>query len=118
MQETLFVIQAELAGADKHVEQADIDALEQTIEEVEARIEKPSSFLVPGTTVLSALFDLARTVTRRAEREVITARSDKVQCAELTAYLNRLSSFFYAFAREAARSAGQTEPSPTYTRAT
>ncbi|MEX1086991.1 MAG: hypothetical protein WEC58_00485, partial [Candidatus Paceibacterota bacterium] len=67
--------------------------------------------------------DVARTVTRRAERRVIAvhdgstdspqAKGQKVD-AQTLAYLNRLSSIFYALARLVNHQAGVSEESPTY----
>ena len=56
-------------------------------------------FILPGGSRLSAQADRCRTVTRRAERRVVTlARSAQVQPLVLE-YLNRLSDFFFVFAR-------------------
>lgn len=114
VQEALFIVQAELAGAEKHIIQAHVDSLEATIGEIEEAIEKPTSFVVPGATVLSALFDYARTVSRRTERAVVEVRGDDGSTKELRAYLNRLSSFFYALARYAAQIEKVKERIPTY----
>ncbi len=114
VQEMLFVVQAELAGADKRITQTEVEALESAIGTIEASIEKPRSFLVPGATVASALFDYARTVSRRAERSVLRAQGEREIDAALRAYLNRLSSFFYALARHAAQTEAVTEKAPAY----
>ncbi len=114
VQEALFIVQAELAGAEKHINQAHVDSLEATIGKIELTIEKPTSFIVPGATVLSALFDCARTISRRTERAVVKALEDEESAKELRAYLNRLSSFFYALARHAAHIENMGERAPTY----
>ena len=114
VQEALFVAQAELAGAEKHIVQTHVDALETAIGNIETSIEKPTSFIVPGATVVSALFDYARTVARRTERAVLRSQVNPEVGAELRAYLNRLSSFFYALARHAAQTNGAAEKPPTY----
>ena len=112
VQEVLFIAQAELAGSTVRVTSTHIDALETIIDAIETTIEKPTSFVVPGATTLSALFDFARTVTRRTERAVVRAHLE--DSTELQAYLNRLSSFFYALARCDAQTSGKREKSPTY----
>lgn len=114
VQQSLFIVQAELAGADKRLAREHLDALESAIERAEKPIGNPHSFVVPGTTENSALFDYARTVARRTERSVIGAKNQKELSAETYAYLNRLSSFLYALARLAAHESGGAEPKPTY----
>lgn len=114
VQERLFVIQAELAGAEKSISETHIDELEEVIERVESRIENPHAFVIPGATELSALIDYARTVARRAERAVISASAERDISPQSRKYLNRLSSFLYALARYTGAQEGGTEQSPSY----
>lgn len=116
IQQCLFVIQAELAGAGKTIVKTQIEELESTINLIEKKVGNPRSFIVPGTTELSGLFDFARATARRAEREVIKIRAREIS-PESMAYLNRLSSFLYAVARYVARAASGKaveEVRPTY----
>ncbi len=113
-QEDLFIVQAELAGADKKLEQSHVDRLEGEIAKLEARFENPNSFIIAGGSELSALLDYARSVSRRAERQVLAVQSDHPTSSETHKYLNRLSSFLYAAARFAAASAGVEEQKPSY----
>ncbi len=114
VQQCLFIIQAELAGADKRMSQAHIDVLEAVVARAEEPIGNPHSFIVPGTTEASALLDVARVVCRRAERSVIAARTQKEISKSAYAYLNRLSSLLYALARLAAFESDTPEEKPTY----
>ena len=92
VQQSLFVVQAELAGADKTIEEGKLKAMETIINEIEKKMPPIKTFLVSGATELSALFDYARTLARRAERTVI-ALPDELKPKEFSrAYLNRLSS--------------------------
>lgn len=113
-QECLFVIQAEIAGSQKTLSQADVGNLEGSIDKLEALIENPHSFVIPGTTELSGLFDFARAVSRRTERAVISIASGHTPSAYTLAYLNRLSSFLYVLARYMAILEGAKELSPHY----
>jgi len=113
VQESLFIIQAELAGAPKRTSNEGVAALERSIGIIEGLIENPHAFVIPGATELSALFDYTRAVCRRAERSVVAAGAAAVS-AETRAYLNRLSSLLYAFARYAAMRRGVKESSPAY----
>lgn len=112
LQEDLFIIQAELAGADKKLTMATVTRLEKIIEEYTATVVNPHSFVIAGSTELSALLDFARTVARRTERSLIalTAPVSPVQ----RTYLNRLSSVLYVLARAVAQASGEPEQSPHY----
>jgi ATP:cob(I)alamin adenosyltransferase len=114
VQQCLFVIQAEIAGSPKTLSQVHVSNLEERIAAIEALIENPHAFVIPGATVLSGLFDFARAVSRRAERAVTAASAHRAPSAHTSAYLNRLSSFLYALARYTATAAGAKELSPHY----
>jgi cob(I)alamin adenosyltransferase len=90
------------------VEQAMIDRLEQLCDEFNADLPELRSFVLPGGTETSARLHVARTICRRAEREVLLG----AQAVELNplvlAYLNRLSDLLFILARAA--NAGGEEP--------
>ncbi len=115
IQETLFIVQAETAGAKKHVSKTKVTALEAMTNGIEQVIPPIHSFSVSGGTYLSALFDVARTLARKAERRVVAVaeRGDPIHKDTLT-YLNRLSSLLFALARFANTCEGIAEESPTY----
>ena len=101
VQEVLFIAQAECAGADKHVTQANIDALEKVIGILEDSFPNPRAFVIPGATELPAWFDYARTVCRRAERESLQAARTRPVNPLVHVYLNRLSDLLFILARAA-----------------
>ena len=79
--------------------QEDVDELEHMMDVMSQELPPMRGFILPGGSRLSAQADRCRTVTRRAERRVVTlARSAQVQPLVLE-YLNRLSDFFFVFAR-------------------
>lgn len=115
-QDNLFSVQAEVAGAQKFVTESDVSELEAWIAEIEKGLPEIKTFIVSGGSELSAMFDFARTIARRTERKVI-AVSEAQEIAlksETLAYLNRLSSFLYALARQANKEAGVGEEGPKY----
>ena len=69
-----------------------------------------------GGVELATLSDIARTIARRAERRVIGVVDEGkvVVGAETLAYLNRLSSVLYAFARSFNHQANIVEDTPNY----
>jgi cob(I)alamin adenosyltransferase len=87
---------AKLTGGQTRVTAAMVQAVEDMVDDLGARFEAPTDFVVPGQTPLAAQLDLARTVVRRAEREAVAAT---VEGSYVLAYLNRLSSLLWAQAR-------------------
>ena len=116
VQQDLFVIQAELAGADKKMDVERVRKVEGWIAEIEKELPPIKSFFVSGGTELGAHCDVARTVARRAERRVVAALAieDPEKKPPIFAYLNRLSSLLYALARLANHRAGVIEEKPHY----
>jgi len=116
IQKTLFIIQAEVAGADKKVEEGTVKNVEELISKIEKESPPVKGFSIAGGTELSALLDVARTLARRAERRVIAIEEGKsgTVSPETKAYLNRLSSLLFALARLANHLAGVAEESPHY----
>jgi cob(I)alamin adenosyltransferase len=116
IQETLFIIQAEVGGADKRVGDEAVVKVEEIMNGIEDEIPPLKGFSIAGGTELSALLDVARTLARRAERRVIAVRDAKLrELAPATlAYLNRLSSLLFALARLANHLAGVAEENPKY----
>ena len=112
-QQTLFIIQAELAGAKQTVGEERFRAVEKVIDDAERILPPITTFFVSGGTELAALLDFARTVARRAERRVVACAESTIGKYSL-AYLNRLSSLLYALARLTNHKAGIKETSPQY----
>ncbi len=116
IQESLFIIQAEVAGADKKVVDDSVKHVEELINGIEKEILPLKGFSIAGGTELSALLDVARTLARRAERRIIAVRELNLrELSPLTmAYMNRLSSLLFALARLANHLAGVNEENPRY----
>lgn len=114
VQQDLFIIQANLAGADKKITQEKISYLEKIIDSAEKEMLPIKTFFLSGGTELSALFDYSRAIARRAERRVVKlSEKDKLD-PEILAYTNRLSSLLYALARISNVKAGIEQVPPSY----
>ena len=116
VQNALFSVQAEVAGADKRVGQGKVTEMEAWIDWIEQRLPPITTFFISGGTELAALFDVSRTLARKAERRAVAgieAQEFKLDPATL-AFLNRLSSLLYALARLSNHNSGITEQPPTY----
>jgi len=78
---------------------AQVERLEQEIDRMNAELSPLNSFVLPGGSAASAHLHLARTVARRAEREMTRlAESDAVNPAAIR-YINRLSDHLFVLAR-------------------
>lgn len=79
------------------------ERLEAACDAYNERLEKLSSFLLPGGTPGAALLHVARTIVRRAERAtwaLLSAEPDRTG-TEPARYLNRLSDLLFILARTA-----------------
>ncbi len=73
--------------------------LEAAIDRLNAGLQPLRSFVLPGGRPAAAWCHLARTVCRRAERDVVTlARAEPVN-PQVVIYLNRLSDLLFVLAR-------------------
>jgi len=107
LEHDLWVLMAELATAPgnrhkltggKNLVTSDmVTALEERIDDVTARFEQPTEFVVPGEDVVAAQLDVARCVVRRAERDAL--RVDDTEPTQVVPYLNRLSDLCWTLAR-------------------
>src|SRR3989344_1431781 len=70
VQEALFIIQAQTAGADKKLAEGAVGKVEEMVGNIEKEIPPITGFSIAGGTELSALLDVSRTFARRAERRL------------------------------------------------
>lgn len=77
--------------------------LEQTLDSFNADLPPLEDFILPGGGRATAACHLARTVCRRAEREVWTLAGEETINPEVSRYLNRLSDLLFVIARVLAR---------------
>ncbi|MEH7491533.1 cob(I)yrinic acid a,c-diamide adenosyltransferase [Neobacillus niacini] len=104
IQHELFDCGGDLANVSDKVEhkleKEAIDYLEKKIDEYIQEAPELERFILPGGTKPAASIHIARTVTRRAERLVVTLMKTGEKTPELALkYLNRLSDYFFALAR-------------------
>lgn len=115
LQGELFQLGAELATprgktvstdliGDSHVLQ-----MEKEIDEMEKGLAPLKSFILPGGAPLSAQLHFARTVSRRAERELVVLHRAEPLRAEVLQYANRLSDYLFVAARYANHLAGTSD---------
>lgn len=114
VQQDFFQIGAELASVDGSAQfklnKSVIVRLERWIDEYWKNLPPLANFIFPGGTIASAQLQVARTVCRRAERELVElAEKESARFAarrasrrinpNILAYINRLSDFLLAASR-------------------
>lgn len=116
LQETLFIIQAELAGAPKSVSAEKVKGVEEIVDSIEKFMPPIKTFFISGGTEMASHLDFARTLIRRAERRVVAVSEEGLvkMSKDSMAYLNRGSSLLYAMARFANWKIGEGEQAPKY----
>jgi cob(I)alamin adenosyltransferase len=112
LQKELFVVGAEVAThrarrarltpGTSLVTEAMVAALEREIDSLTTAHPMPVEFVVPGESQPGAALDLARSVTRRAERRVVVlAEGGDLPDSQVVRYLNRLADLLFVMARVA-----------------
>ena len=86
------------AGALRIV-QPQVDRLEREIDRLNAELAPLDSFVLPGGRPAAAYLHLARTIVRRAEREITRLAVDQPVNPLAVAYVNRLSDHLFVLAR-------------------
>lgn len=74
--------------------------VETLIDDFQAKMDLPRSFIIPGGSTASAAIDLGRTTIRRAERNTVRlAAHSKLANPEILKYLNRVGDLLFIIAR-------------------
>jgi cob(I)alamin adenosyltransferase len=119
LQHHLFDLGAELAtppsapsGAAGHAPRVSaswVAGLEEDIDGLEDSLPPLRQFILPGGTPAAAALHLARTVARRAERDIVTLAAREPLNPEVLRFVNRLSDLLFVLARAANREAGRPD---------
>ena len=106
IQNDLFDLGADLATVDDmkpalRITAAQVTRLELEIDEINDNLSALNSFILPGGTPLAAWLHLARTVARRAERQMTELATVEPVNEHAMQYINRLSDLLFVLARHA-----------------
>ncbi|MFZ1082198.1 MAG: cob(I)yrinic acid a,c-diamide adenosyltransferase [Candidatus Kryptoniota bacterium] len=111
IQDQLFVLGADLATppdvkskSTKRISAQDCASVEKIIDEIDEQLPPLKSFILPGGSKGAATLHHARTVCRRAERQVISMRKETSDHTII--FLNRLSDLLFVLARYANKLSG------------
>jgi cob(I)alamin adenosyltransferase len=92
------------------IEARHVTVLERIIDELNEAVGPLENFILPGGAVGSAHLQLARTICRRAERDVIALSRLESIGEFVVAYLNRLSDALFVMGRYENKMRGVAEP--------
>jgi cob(I)alamin adenosyltransferase len=102
IQKDLYHMMAEVSASPENAEkfrrinQSRVSRLESLTKEIGNSIELPDGFILPGDSPSGAVFSLARSIVRRAERLIARLiHQEFLQNIEILRYLNRLSSLCF-----------------------
>ena len=107
IQNDLFDIGADLCRPERpglkleplRVTEHQVHWLEEVLDGQNAKLNPISSFVLPGGTQGAALLHVARTVVRRAEREIVEIAFQEPVTPAVIRYMNRLSDLLFVLAR-------------------
>ena len=88
---------------------ADVTALERSIDHYNEHLPPLRSFVLPGGTRLNTDLHIARTVCRRAERILVILATQTFVSDQALAYVNRLSDALFVWSRFASHATHATE---------
>lgn len=117
IQDDVHTICAELAaelGGMPRITEKHVERIEKVIDDAEKFLEPQRSFIFPGGGREAALLHFARTVTRRAERQLVRLSKTTEVSPFLLKYSNRLSSLFHIMARVENKKDNIREEKPSY----
>lgn len=106
VQNNLFVAQTLLATEDENIYQKlpqlneeSVIEMEHWIDEMDAKLPKLNSFVIPGGSMASAQAHVCRTVCRRAEREIVRLAEEENIEEKIKKYINRTSDYLFVLSR-------------------
>lgn len=103
VQQDLFLIGSTLAGwkGDISALQNRVVDMEKRIDVIEKRVHPLTHFILPGGTKEAAYTHIARSITRRVERQAVAFfKNKKTDQRVIITYLNRLSDLLFMIARD------------------
>ena len=108
LQNKLFVLGSDLATPETEknaklkitrLPDSYITDTEKTIDNFEAQLDELKNFILPGGSKGSAILHVCRTISRRAEREVVALKNTEHIGENIVIFLNRLSDLFFVLSR-------------------
>lgn len=106
IQNFCFIIAAYFASDEKaktvtsnKITDEDIEKIENQIDKYNSMLPPLKNFIIPGENLSSTMLHLARTVIRRAERNIIKLKDQEEVDLKILKYINRISDLMFVLAR-------------------
>lgn len=117
VQHKLFAIGSYLATdtettelkAASHISEANIQRIEQAIDELDSKLPKMKGFILPGGCRSASLAHVCRTVCRRAERQICRLAETVTVDEPILKFINRVSDLLFVIARHECISKNKSE---------
>ncbi len=100
IQSNLFLIGSILAGAKNEINILETKILEKEIDKMEGNLPPLGNFILPGGGKFAAHLHFARSLVRKAERDIVFLDSKEKVNFDILSFINRLSDFLFMLARE------------------
>lgn len=108
LQNKLFVVGSDLAAPETEknnklkitrTPKEYIIETEKNIDKFDLQLDELKNFILPGGSKGAALLHVCRTISRRAEREVVALKNTKQIGDNIVIFLNRISDLFFVLSR-------------------
>lgn len=102
VQKLLMSMMADVASLNllqPYITEDHVKIFESTIDKFDAMLQPLNHFIIPGDTPGAAALDIARTTTRRAERQLLRLNETEPVNPQLLVCVNRLSDLCFILAR-------------------
>ena len=116
IQQTLITVMAGVADTynrEYKLDDSKTELLEKEIDRLEGLFDRPKEFILPGKCRLSAEMDVARTVSRRAERALAQVSVKFGADNGAKKFMNRLADYLYVLARYTDATQEKKQDTPT-----
>lgn len=113
IQDNLMTMMAHIAdqfNRSHKLSDEEVELVEAEIDRIEGLFERPKHFIKPGENPISAQLDVTRTVSRRAERRLVSVSKKFGTNLWVKQYMNRLADYFYVLARYYDSLNGENKP--------
>lgn len=110
IQHKLFDIGGELSlPGHTLIEESDVNWIEDQLDRLNENLSPLKDFILPGGTQAAACCHLARSICRRAERDLVSLNKTEEVTPVILQYINRLSDLLFVLARHINKQADQPD---------
>ena len=98
-QRNLFIVGSIIAGSSLRFPITKTKKLERIIDEYESKLPVLSNFILPGGGDAGSQAHFVRSLTRNAERSIVSLSEEEKINEKILMYINRLSDYFFILSR-------------------